>query len=469
MSTLFQPGQHPNADQLNAFVDHALPPHEREQTLAHLATCPHCRGIVALSMPPSEEALPQPKPVGTPWFSGWKLAWAAAATTAALFAMIALTLHPRKAQEDVASVHPPAIPERAPEPPAAKAPEPAKPAPKPAPAKPRVLEQPAPGISTQGINGLPVENRDSAPLPQASPATAAARNGFGAGITSGPPPPSFAARSSGAVMAGPLAIAPGTAQDSDSASIQPAAGLSTSMPLHQVGRAIRFGSLPSNLPIVSTAAHGEQVLALDTQNTLFRSDDSGQHWQPVSAPWKSRVLRVDLTASVTLRNPVAATALAPLSYAAPSGTSSLSGTLSDASGAIISGATVTLLSPQARTTQTDTSGHYLFSDLPAGSYTLQASAPGFMSSTSTVPVPAAHQTTADQILTVGSVSETVTVSAANSSIDLIATPSEASAAPAPKIAAPRTATLKIAAPIFDLTTESGEHWVSPDGQTWTRR
>ena len=52
MSDLTQFGQHPDADQLTAFVEHALPPHEREQTLAHLATCEHCRAVVALSLPP---------------------------------------------------------------------------------------------------------------------------------------------------------------------------------------------------------------------------------------------------------------------------------------------------------------------------------------------------------------------------------------------------------------------------------
>ena len=56
MSELFQAGQHPDADQLNAFVEHTLPAHEQQQTLAHLALCPHCRQIVALSLPPGDES-----------------------------------------------------------------------------------------------------------------------------------------------------------------------------------------------------------------------------------------------------------------------------------------------------------------------------------------------------------------------------------------------------------------------------
>ncbi len=53
MSELLQAGQHPDADQLNAFVEHTLPAHEQQQTLAHLAVCPACRQIVALSLPPA--------------------------------------------------------------------------------------------------------------------------------------------------------------------------------------------------------------------------------------------------------------------------------------------------------------------------------------------------------------------------------------------------------------------------------
>ncbi len=63
MSDLLQPGQHPDADQLSVFVEQALPPHEREQILAHLAICPDCRSIVFLTLPPLEDAvelMPQP-------------------------------------------------------------------------------------------------------------------------------------------------------------------------------------------------------------------------------------------------------------------------------------------------------------------------------------------------------------------------------------------------------------------------
>src|ERR1700733_4222044 len=82
MSELLQSGQHPDADQLSAFVEHVLPAHEQEETLAHLAVCPVCRSIVAVSLPAVEEQ-PIPRPVRRPWLSGWNLVWSGTAALAA--------------------------------------------------------------------------------------------------------------------------------------------------------------------------------------------------------------------------------------------------------------------------------------------------------------------------------------------------------------------------------------------------
>ncbi|RSL15613.1 hypothetical protein EDE15_1104 [Edaphobacter aggregans] len=84
MSTSLQPGQHPDADQLNSFVENALPLHEHQQTLAHLAICATCREIVYLSKLSDlgEFAASQASVKRKPWFSGWQLAWPAAAALA---------------------------------------------------------------------------------------------------------------------------------------------------------------------------------------------------------------------------------------------------------------------------------------------------------------------------------------------------------------------------------------------------
>ncbi len=97
MNTTYQPGQHPDPhpgpDQLSAFADHALPPHEQQQTLAHLATCPDCRNLLCLAQQanPIEFEAPQPT-ARRPWFLSWNLAWPAAA----LAGLVLLTLHLHK-------------------------------------------------------------------------------------------------------------------------------------------------------------------------------------------------------------------------------------------------------------------------------------------------------------------------------------------------------------------------------------
>lgn len=92
MTTPFQSGQHPDADQLNAFVEHALPPHEQQATLAHLATCVDCRAIVFLVQPAVLEEAAHPVGARRPWFSSWMLALPAAAAFACL---VLLTIHLR--------------------------------------------------------------------------------------------------------------------------------------------------------------------------------------------------------------------------------------------------------------------------------------------------------------------------------------------------------------------------------------
>jgi len=97
MSQHLQSGYHPDADQIGAFLEQALPAHEREQMLDHLAVCHECREIVSLSLPELVQVAPmQPVPVmAAPrqpvpvepvpvrpipvarkrWWSGWTLAW----------------------------------------------------------------------------------------------------------------------------------------------------------------------------------------------------------------------------------------------------------------------------------------------------------------------------------------------------------------------------------------------------------
>ena len=59
-------GLHPDPDSLNAFIEGALPEHERLQCLAHLADCPRCREVVFLAQEPAP-APAAAQPVRTRW------------------------------------------------------------------------------------------------------------------------------------------------------------------------------------------------------------------------------------------------------------------------------------------------------------------------------------------------------------------------------------------------------------------
>ena len=87
-------GPHPDADQLTAFAERALTGREREQMLAHLASCAGCREVVALAAPEVEEgAVAAPaKPNWLPWPV---LRWGAVAAAVVLVAAVVLLQSPR--------------------------------------------------------------------------------------------------------------------------------------------------------------------------------------------------------------------------------------------------------------------------------------------------------------------------------------------------------------------------------------
>jgi hypothetical protein len=74
-------GNHPDADQMTAFLERSLGQREREQVLEHLSRCAVCREVVALALPPEEAArVAQPAP-GFRWLEWQTLRWAAVAAT----------------------------------------------------------------------------------------------------------------------------------------------------------------------------------------------------------------------------------------------------------------------------------------------------------------------------------------------------------------------------------------------------
>jgi hypothetical protein len=102
-------GPHPDAEQLSAFTEHALPEPERNRVLSHLAACGRCRQIIALAVNADEQAAsyalvaaaaapsagPSPKKLPpNPWWSRWRFVWIPAAVAAAFTATwVSIDLH----------------------------------------------------------------------------------------------------------------------------------------------------------------------------------------------------------------------------------------------------------------------------------------------------------------------------------------------------------------------------------------
>ena len=105
----------------------------------------------------------------------------------------------------------------------------------------------------------------------------------------------------------------------------------------------------------------------------------------------------------------------PSLMAQSAGTSALSGTLTDPSGAAIPNVTVTITSnetAQSRSTTTGSDGVYKFSLLPPGSYKIRFAANGFKTSeVAAVALAVTESSTLDRALEVGAQSEQVTVEA----------------------------------------------------------
>jgi uncharacterized surface anchored protein len=143
----------------------------------------------------------------------------------------------------------------------------------------------------------------------------------------------------------------------------------------------------------------------------------------------------------------------------------LSGTITDSSGAVIPGATVTATNFDAtlvRSVQTDGHGQFRIDNIAPGSYRLEAQAPGFQKQSSPIDVATSQQTSADVTLQTGAASQTVEVQASPSPI-ATESPNVTQSIDAKKN---REAAASPTPSHFEMTTDTGDRWTSTDGQTW---
>jgi hypothetical protein len=477
MSDLLQSGHHPDADQLNAFVEHVLPAHEQEQTLAHLALCPACRQIVALSLPQADESPAlHAEPSRKHWFIRWHLAWAAVPALAAFVIFVTLTrnhaptVRRTSAPAQMAAARPPSSPAapatpRAPT--ASNDQQPATPltggnaapaarhsnqkravagANQPSQSQMEALQHPGRGTASGAIGGLLGGIASQSPQLQAGKAASQPV----------PAPPATSVNNAASVsVGGPVANVP-----------QPAAD---TLPIN--GRALDRAQntlltqspLPSHIAVLSMAANAHQRLAIDTRNQLFFSNDDGRHWKVIPAQWKGRAV------TVALASPVSYSGTAPILRVSsrPTATagSALSGTITDSSGAVIPGATVTATNFDAtlvRSAQTDGRGQFRIDNIAPGGYRLETRAPGFQKQSSPIEVAASQQTSADVTLQTGAASQTVEVQASPSPI-ATESPNVTQSIDAKKSREPAASPTPSH---FEMTTDTGDRWTSTDGQTW---
>ncbi|MFZ0302338.1 MAG: carboxypeptidase regulatory-like domain-containing protein [Terracidiphilus sp.] len=535
MTITFKPGQHPDADQLSAFIEQALPAHERDGVLAHLAVCPDCRAVVALALPEEPVAVVAAEPrrpsIERLWFSGWMVFLPAAAAVAALAAFIFFVHRQAPAPQQRAQiapapaatappqfeVAPPAQLKAAPSSPQTRKAMPANP---PAPGDKKMtanaemgsvgagLAEPPPpnagqpaaprvGVAeNQLVQSVPAQNAVSAFAPAANDSVASQNQ---LSRQANAPQGVFHGESIGGTLRSNNALQQAEpnpqgrrqqngVEQTGSQSMQvqaeapaPVTTDSARSDTAIAGRAISNLSfteqpLPSRLAVLSSAARGPIVLAIDTHHVVFVSNDSGQHWKTVRAVWKGRALMVEAAAParlISLQDSGASmgTTLAGLplgAVAAKMAGAIVTGTITDQSGAVVPGALVTATDQKAHASHivtTDANGRYVVAGLGPGKYDLVATAQGFMSNhLGNVAVTASNENVANFTLRVGAATQTVTVESPQASVELNTAP-ELNAARKVE-AAPKEKAQPVSAPLFEIVTDKGVHWVSADGISW---
>ena len=492
MNPLPQPDLHPDADQLNALMEDALPTAERQETLAHLAVCPDCRAVVAFAVAALPDAAPAAMPDARAVAGGAVSRWLASlaglgtgwrvGAPAAVFALLLLFVVVRLHKPEPPPTGPGAVTTAVVEPP-------------PLPAAPAATS--APGVRAQAAEPA----RKAATVDAAKPLA-------GMRAAQAPPVGRSASVSAGAekeAAAGVVKQAPDARQVDRSVDRSTEASITRAPPEPRIAAApapmvigmagAAADGLPSRLPVLSRTASGARVVAIDAGNRVFASSDGGRTWTAVRPPWPGRALRVEgvLGAAEQVEGRSFASAAAqPMpapqgsvgvasqraalpeqkqeqassatqATAASTAGGSVRGEVADVSGAAIPQATVTLRGGSgapALTAKTDGGGKFQVDGLAPGAYQAQAAARGFASASVPVEVKPGATSSAALTLSPGSASQTVEV---NSDASVVTADAARSIdALLPSRSARRQA-------VFSLTTDRGEHWVSGDGVHWSKR
>ena len=363
MNRNLQPGIHPDADQFSVFVEGAATAREQEQMLAHFAECAECRKAVFL-MQPHEELQ---RVTATPE-KGWMWRWLvpvglpAAALACGLIAVL-VYIRPHgsvpETPQQIASV--------------------------------RQAETERPGTTAAPSSSL----EQGAPTANAGrERSGGQQNGFAAkGAAVNLPRQESRIGSGLNLPALKSEQATATVATQKTAAAPTASSLAASAAKGQgsgIGGGSGGGAFRSEVPLNGRDVTGpQQIQPADTkgaasQNTLAR---------------KKELPALQIQGASVQAQSVAG----------------ISGRITDRSGAIIAGVTVTLRDAAGKTRQTTTGadGSFHLAELPAGHYELTATAAGFKTSKLSIELKPSELAMLQPVLDMGRASEVVEVAAAS--------------------------------------------------------
>ncbi len=350
MKANFQPGIHPDADQLSVFVEGAASSHEHQRMLAHLAECAECRKAVFLMQPQEETQARRPEAVkGWTWLRLLPVALPAAALACAVIALV-VYLRPHGRSPEVLQQNASVRQSEIPRPPTTVAPTPESEsfARSESPNKSTAPNAAAPNFSRQTKHPA-----NSLHLPEAKNQQIAANIGS--------PPTPLAAPSASSSVAG---VAAGVSRGVGSGTV-------SDLPLN--GR--NFTELQQLPPADAKSGASQNSLATKKELPVLEIEGVGGRGATLAG---------------------------------------VSGRVTDPTGAVVAGATITLrdASGKTRQTTTGTDGSFHLTELPAGRYDLMATATGFKTKEQSIELKASEVAMMAPVLDVGTASETVEVSGA---------------------------------------------------------
>jgi hypothetical protein len=369
---------HPDADLLAAFAEQSLPAAERTTVLEHLARCGDCRDVVALALPPTE-MLETAAPVRTSWLTWPVLRWGFVAAGVVIVASIGfLQLQKHSESSRIATFSSPTD---------------------------QVARNEARPQLTVATPTVPAAKQDTgAATSERDEPSKAAGGAAGGKVTAPAAPPSstrlqpFHGVASGAFRGGVGGPKP-PSQFLTNNNVQQQSSNSAPAPaliLPQVSPPSAKQSAGANEGV----ALGGASSTTDTEGARLGAQlrDRSAGSQPFAD--KSTVSKTKL----------------PVTQPAPG---QITGFVVDPSGAVVPNAHITVTPATAgrpATAVTDSQGAFLIAGLSTGNYKAQAQAPGFNTTVQDLNFDASRPSTYNFTLNVGSVSETVEVTAQNAQI-----------------------------------------------------